>query len=103
MHTGVRSPRDGEAVTRKSMDKIHVKIAIKLNRNHALSIADLTALKPRIERGIAAFLPDSIAVDTITVTSIKDPGRRDQGAQQNEESAARGVSAGAEVLQAHYQ
>jgi hypothetical protein len=54
------------------MDKIRIKIAIKLNRNHALSVSKLGALKPIIERGIAAFLPGSIAVDTITAASIKE-------------------------------
>lgn len=54
------------------MDNIRLKITIKLNQNHALSISDFKALKPMIARGIAASLPDSIAVDTITVTSIKE-------------------------------
>jgi hypothetical protein len=49
-----------------------MKVTIHLNRNHALNIQDLNALKPLVERGIAACLPDSIAVDTIRVTKIKE-------------------------------
>jgi hypothetical protein len=54
------------------MENIRLKISIRLNRNHALTFRDLEALKPLIERGIAAGLPDSIAVDTVTVTRIKE-------------------------------
>jgi len=32
----------------------------------------LAALKPIIERGVAACLPDSLAIDTVKVTRIKD-------------------------------
>ena len=54
------------------MENIRLKITIRLNRNHALSIAELAALKPIIERGVAACLPDSLAIDTVKVTRIKD-------------------------------
>jgi hypothetical protein len=54
------------------MNSIRLKITINLNRNHALNIHDLNALKPLVERGIAACLPDSIAVDTIKVTKVKE-------------------------------
>jgi|GEM_PF-3426183 hypothetical protein len=54
------------------MENIRLKITIRLNRNHALSIADLAALKPIIERGVAACLPDSLAIDTVKVTRIRD-------------------------------
>lgn len=54
------------------MENIRIKITIRLNRNHALNIADLAALKPIIERGVAACLPDSLAIDTVKVTRIKD-------------------------------
>ncbi len=54
------------------MENIRLKITIRLNRNHALSIAELAALKPIIERGIAGCLPDSLAIDTVKVTRIKD-------------------------------
>ena len=40
------------------MKSIRLKITIHLNGNHALSIDQLNALKPPIERGIAAALPD---------------------------------------------
>jgi hypothetical protein len=54
----------GARVTTKSpretvMENIRLKISIRLNRNHALTFRDLEALKPLIERGIAACLPDS--------------------------------------------
>jgi len=54
------------------MEKIRLKITIRLNQNHALSIGELAALKPIIEHGVAAYLPDSIAIDTVKVTRIKD-------------------------------
>ena len=54
------------------IEKIRLKITIRLNQNHALNTADLAALKPIIERGVAACLPDSLAVDTVKVTRIKD-------------------------------
>lgn len=49
-----------------------MKVTINLNGNHALTVQDLEALKPLVERGIAASLPDSLAIDAIRVTSIKD-------------------------------
>lgn len=54
------------------MNSIRMKVTLHLNRNHALNVKDLNALKPLVERGIAASLPDSIAVDTIRVTKIKE-------------------------------
>jgi hypothetical protein len=56
----------------KGMNSIRLKITIHLNRNHALSDRDLNALKPLVERGIAASLPDAMAVDTISVTKVKE-------------------------------
>jgi hypothetical protein len=61
----------------KGMNSIRLKVTIHLNRNHALSVRDLNALKPLVERGIAAFLPDSIAVDTIRVTKVKETRTRE--------------------------
>jgi len=51
---------------------LRAKVSIHLNNNHALSEQDLENLKPIIARGIAQSLPESIAVDTISVTSIRD-------------------------------
>jgi hypothetical protein len=56
----------------KGMNSIRLKVTIDLNGNQALSVHELDALKPFVARGIAASLPDQIAVDTITVTSIKE-------------------------------
>ena len=53
------------------MENIRVKVSIRLNQNHALSLTDLEKLKPTIARGIASSLPDSIFVDVIEVTKIK--------------------------------
>ena len=64
--------RDDEVVHAICMDKLRLKITIALNRNHALTIKDLEALKPVVERGIAACLPDSLKVDTIKVTRIRE-------------------------------
>jgi hypothetical protein len=52
------------------MKSIRLRITIHLNGNHALSVHQLGALKPPVERGIAASLPDWIAVDTINVTKV---------------------------------
>jgi len=54
------------------MDKLRLKISVALNRNHALSLKDLEALKPLVERGIAACLPELLHVDTIKVTRIRE-------------------------------
>ena len=54
------------------MKSIRLKITIHLNGNHALSVHQLNALKPLVERGIAASLPEFIAVDTINVTRVKE-------------------------------
>jgi hypothetical protein len=54
------------------MENIRLKITIRLYRNHALSIGELAALKPIIERGVAACVPDSLAIGTVKVTRIKD-------------------------------
>ena len=71
--------RDGEAVTRLGMNSIRLKVTIDLNQNHALSFHDLKAMKPTIARGIAACLPESISVDLIEVTSIKETKPRSSG------------------------
>lgn len=65
-------PRDDVVVHAKGMEKIRLRVSIALNRNHALTVKDLEALKPVVERGIAACLPGSLAVDTITVTKIRE-------------------------------
>lgn len=57
------------------MKHIRVRISIHLNENHALSDEYLEKLKPIIERGVAACLPESISVDTIEVTKIRDAER----------------------------
>ena len=54
------------------MENIRIKITIRLNGNHALSIKELAALKPIIERGVAGCLPENLAVDTVKVTRIRD-------------------------------
>lgn len=54
------------------MKSIRLKITIHLNGNHALSVQQLSALKPLVERGIAASLPDWIAVDAINVTKVAE-------------------------------
>ncbi len=54
------------------MEKLRLKITLTLNRNHALTIQDLETLKPVVERGVAACLPDFLDVDTIKVTRIKE-------------------------------
>lgn len=58
------------------MNSIRLKVTIHLNRNHALNVRDLNTLKPLVEKGIAASLPDSIAVDTIRVTKLKETSPR---------------------------
>ncbi|MBA3350818.1 MAG: hypothetical protein H0U23_00020 [Blastocatellia bacterium] len=58
------------------MNSIRVRITIDLNGNHALSVHQLQALKPFIERGIASFLPDSIRVDRIRATRIRETSGR---------------------------
>ena len=58
------------------MENIRLRISVRLNQNHALSEEDLEKLKPTIERGIAACLPESIYVGTIEVTRIKDGDKR---------------------------
>jgi hypothetical protein len=66
--------RAGEAtLPRVSVNgNIRIKITIRLNGNHALSIKELAALRPIIERGVAGCLPENLAVDTVKVTRIKD-------------------------------
>ena len=66
------------------MKRIRLKITIHLNGNHALSIDQLNALKPPIERGVAAALPDWIAVDTIKVTKVAEMRIRDQEGARSE-------------------
>jgi hypothetical protein len=56
----------------KGMNNIRLKATIRLNGNHALNQQQLKALQPLLERGLAAALPDSIAVDTIRVTKIAE-------------------------------
>ncbi len=58
------------------MNSIRLKITIDLNGNHALTDGDFQNLKSVIESGIAASLPDTLAVDTIKVTSIKETSAR---------------------------
>ena len=68
----MRSKHTAKPSRDKGMDNIRLKITIRLNGNHALSVKELNALKPLIERGIAGSLPDSIAVDTISVTKVSE-------------------------------
>jgi len=51
---------------------LRVRLSIHLNNNHALSERELENLKPLIARGVAQSLPETIAVDTIEVTRIRD-------------------------------
>ena len=44
----------------------------------------MNALKPPIERGIAASLPDWIAVDTINVTKVAEMRIREQEGARSE-------------------
>ena len=54
------------------MEHIRIKISVHLNQNHALTEKELESFKPAIERGVAGSLPDSVNVDTIKVTKIKE-------------------------------
>ena len=54
------------------MKHLRVRLSIHLNNNHALSERELENLKPLIARGVAQSLPETIAVDTIEVTRIRD-------------------------------
>ena len=54
------------------MKHLRVRLSIHLNNNHALSDWELENLKPLIARGVAQSLPETIAVDTIEVTRIRD-------------------------------
>ena len=56
----------------KGMKSIRLKITIHLNGNHALSIRRLNALKPLVEKSVAAALPGSLSFDTIRVTKVKE-------------------------------
>lgn len=58
------------------MNSIRVRITIDLNGNHALSVYQLQALKPLIERGIASSLPDPIKVDRIRATRVAETSRK---------------------------
>ena len=80
-HASARLPgtRTAKPSRDKGMNSIRIKITIELNGNHALSDRDLTRLKPVIERGIAAALPDAISVDRIRVTKIKENTCPDKG------------------------
>jgi hypothetical protein len=66
------------------MKSIRLKITIHLNGNHALSIDQMNALKPPIERGIASALPDWITVDTINVTKVAKMRIREQEGARSE-------------------
>ncbi len=68
----VRRTRPAKPSRDKGMENIRLKITIRLNGNHALSVRQLQALKPDLERGLAHALPDSLAVDTIRVTKIAE-------------------------------
>ncbi len=59
------------------MNKFRLRITVALNGNHALSEQQLQALRPVIARGVAACLPSSLHVDTVTVTRIR--GVSDEG------------------------
>jgi len=54
------------------MESIRIKITVRLNQNHSVNIQKLEALKPLVERAVAGCLPDTLAIDTVRVTRIKD-------------------------------
>ena len=60
------------------MEHIRIKISVHLNQQHALSEKALDAMKPALERAVAGALPDSVSVDTIKVTRIKEATPRKQ-------------------------
>lgn len=60
------------------MNNIRLKVTIRLNGNHAPHPQQLKALKPLLERGIAASLPESINVDTISATKIAELKERQE-------------------------
>jgi hypothetical protein len=64
------------------MKHLRVRISIHLNNNHALSHQELENLKPLIARGVAQSLPETIAVDTIEVTRIRDAEQPVEAAAQ---------------------
>jgi hypothetical protein len=83
-HAGAhpRRTRTAKPSRDKGMNNIRLKISIELNGNHALSAHDLNGLKPLIERGIAAALPDALSVDRIRVTKVKEiPSRQEERPQ----------------------
>lgn len=51
------------------MTKIRVRLSINLNANQ---VVDLDALRPIIERAVAAHLPSDLAIDTVRVTRINE-------------------------------
>jgi hypothetical protein len=59
------------------MENIRVKLSIRLNQNHAFSQKELNAFKPAIQRAVAGCLPESVFVDTIEVTKIKEASSPD--------------------------
>ncbi len=60
------------------MDHMRIKASIHLNRHHVLTEKDLEALKPSLERAMVGALPDSIKVDTVKITNIKEASPRDE-------------------------
>jgi hypothetical protein len=60
------------------MEHIRIKISVHLNQEHALSEKALEAMKPALERAVAGALPDSVSVDTIKVTRIKEARPRER-------------------------
>jgi hypothetical protein len=76
--TRARLARTAKPSRDKGMKSIRLKITIHLNGNHALSAKQLNALKPPIEKGIAASLPDHIAIDAINVTKVVEMRIREQ-------------------------
>lgn len=58
---GRQSIRPYFCFSESSMENIRLRISIRLNQNHVLSDTELTKLKPKIARGIAGCLPDSIS------------------------------------------
>jgi hypothetical protein len=63
------------------MEHIRIKASIHLNRHHALTERDLETLKPALERAMAGALPDSIKVDTVTITNIKEASPHDENSK----------------------
>ena len=69
--------RDDEVVHAICMDKLRLKITVALNRNHALTVKDLEALKPIVERASRRACPTrSKSIPSRSRGSAKQPPTR---------------------------